>query len=59
MPDRAPGILVHVGAYDLTEAGVINMFPHTGHIESIAVFEAGQTGPLKTTIEDDTTLMND
>lgn len=56
---RDAGILVHVGGYELQAAGVINMFPHTGHIESIAVFEAGQTGPLKTTIEDDTTLMND
>lgn len=44
---RDAGILVHHGGYELKAAGVINMFPHTGHIESIAVFEAGQTGPLK------------
>ncbi len=44
---RDAGILVHNGGYELKAAGVINMFPHTGHIESIAVFEAGQTGPLK------------
>ncbi len=44
---RDAGILVHSGGYELQAAGVINMFPHTGHIESIAVFEAGQTGPLK------------
>ncbi|MEZ2721024.1 23S rRNA (uracil(1939)-C(5))-methyltransferase RlmD [Paenalcaligenes hominis] len=51
---RDAGILVHHGGYDLKAAGVINMFPHTGHIESIAVFEAGQTGPLKP-FQDDST----
>lgn len=43
---RDAGILVSIGGYELKSAGVINMFPHTGHIESIAVFDAGQTGPL-------------
>lgn len=36
---RDAGVLVQVKGYRLTHCGVINMFPHTAHVESIAVFE--------------------
>ena len=36
---RDAGLLVHEGAYRCTAAGVINMFSHTAHVESLAVFE--------------------
>lgn len=35
---RDAGILVKEGGWKLEQAGVINMFPHTAHIESMAVF---------------------
>ncbi len=36
---RDLGILVNTGGWTLKCAGVINMFPHTSHVESIAVLE--------------------
>jgi 23S rRNA (uracil1939-C5)-methyltransferase len=36
---RDAGLLVNRGGYRCTHAGVVNMFPHTAHVESLAVFE--------------------
>ncbi len=36
---RDAGLLVHLAGYRCTAAGMINMFPHTAHVESMAVFE--------------------
>jgi 23S rRNA (uracil1939-C5)-methyltransferase len=36
---RDAGLLVNLGGYTCVAAGVINMFPHTAHVESMAVFE--------------------
>jgi 23S rRNA (uracil1939-C5)-methyltransferase len=36
---RDASVLVHVKAYRLGAAGIFNMFPHTAHVESIALFE--------------------
>jgi 23S rRNA (uracil1939-C5)-methyltransferase len=36
---RDAGLLVHRAGYQCVAAGAINMFPHTSHVESIAVFD--------------------
>jgi 23S rRNA (uracil1939-C5)-methyltransferase len=36
---RDAGLLVHVAGYRCSAAGAVNMFPHTAHVESIAVFD--------------------
>jgi 23S rRNA (uracil1939-C5)-methyltransferase len=36
---RDAGLLVHRAGYRCVSAGVINMFAHTAHVESMEVFE--------------------
>ena len=40
---RDAGLLVHRGGYRCAAAGAVNMFPHTAHVESIALFVRGVT----------------
>jgi 23S rRNA (uracil1939-C5)-methyltransferase len=42
---RDAGLLVHVAGYRCVSAGAVNMFPHTAHVESMAVFERGEVPP--------------
>lgn len=36
---RDAALLVHQGGYRCSAAGAVNMFPHTAHVESMAVFD--------------------
>jgi len=36
---RDAGLLVHQAGYRCAAAGAVNMFPHTAHVESLAVFD--------------------
>ncbi len=38
---RDAGALVQEHGYRLTAAGILDMFPHTSHVESVALFERG------------------
>jgi len=42
---RDAGLLVHQAGYRCVAAGVVNMFPHTAHVESMAVFELPAVSP--------------
>jgi 23S rRNA (uracil1939-C5)-methyltransferase len=43
---RDAGLLVHRAGYRCTAAGMVNMFPHTAHVESIAVFELAENSEV-------------
>ncbi len=42
---RDAEVLVHQAGYACTHAGAVNMFPHTAHVESMAVFEKIERKP--------------
>ena len=40
---RDADLLCHQAGYKLKGAGIVNMFPHTSHVESMAVFDRAQS----------------
>ena len=42
---RDAAVLEQLQGYRLTAAGVVNMFPHTAHVESVAVFDRRDKNP--------------
>jgi 23S rRNA (uracil1939-C5)-methyltransferase len=42
---RDADVLVHLKGFELVAAGVVNMFPHTAHVESIALFDRNGATP--------------
>jgi len=49
---RDAGLLVHQGGYVCSAAGVVDMFPHTAHVESLAIFDrqASAQGHIATAV---------
>jgi 23S rRNA (uracil1939-C5)-methyltransferase len=45
---RDAAVLVHEGGWRLRAAGVVNMFPHTAHVESMAVFDPNEAATPRT-----------
>lgn len=41
---RDAGVLVNSAGYTCSAAGAVNMFPHTAHVESMAVFDINKKG---------------
>lgn len=46
---RDAGLLVNLAGYRCTAASAVNMFPHTAHVESIAVFERNASAQARLT----------